>query len=730
MTGGRRRVLTRKAGSKTGLPDKGVMKQPTTEDSGASTSDPGRTLLWIGLTYFLVLGLVQAASLYPGGRVWGFNWLAYFPGMVRWGMLIFAGGLGAIVIWLYRANRDGSDKGHETNTLNNTGYYVFAGCTILVYSILFIVIRARAHFLGDGYGLLGLLGDDSPIMLQVREMGESLFHIWAKGLFSTAGEDAALLSYQIVSIASGVVMVTVVLFYGARLFNTWHKRVPFVFGLLSGGYMLMYFGYVENYSLLAVSVMAFVLHGLLIARGKVRRLTILPFFLVAVFMHFEGLVLVPATIYILTAGTCLGKSLGKLKAKTTIYLGIVLLAALIVPAVYLYYTSYAIRFALVPPVADRFTAGGYTLMSADHLLDFVNLLFVLFPGILIPAIVIFHSRTSFREKRSEVLFLLVLLASSSLAAFVIDPKLGMPRDWDLFTFLGIALTTTGYYLMLTRCTTRTLYATASTLAIALSLMILIPRAGAQATPEIAVRHFRQYTRTDPAKNRYAAPILKSFYLDRGDSTAAKQVSEEWRQRFPETLLLHEAQRLLDEGRVAEAIDTNLAILDIAPNFWNAYLCLSRCLADENDFDSAVVLLEIARGMVPYSPIIMTDMGYYYFRLGHFRKAESLWKKALHNGPHLTQPPQMLLSLYKRQGNMDAYKETLLKAGESPHADAALLQQLGRLYMAKGQVRDAVGAFRRAIDKGLDDEAVNAVISRYPQLEPYLTPEDTTARVPF
>ena len=161
--------------------------------------------------YLLMLLVLWLGSYYPEGRVWGFNWWAYYPSwfpscMLGLGVLIGGGVLQAnFKRSLYGSGL--SERDSEKVSANSTRYYAFTGVMIILYTPLFVILRARTHFLGDGYGLLSLLGNDSPIMSQVREMGESLLHIWMKQVFSIEGQEGALLSYQVLSIASGVIMV-------------------------------------------------------------------------------------------------------------------------------------------------------------------------------------------------------------------------------------------------------------------------------------------------------------------------------------------------------------------------------------------------------------------------------------------------------------------------------------------------------------------------------------------
>ncbi|MCK4461803.1 MAG: hypothetical protein KAW46_08350, partial [candidate division Zixibacteria bacterium] len=126
-------------------------------------------------------------------------------------------------------------------------------------AVLFYFLRARTHFLGDGYTLLSSLATDQATAMKIREYGESLLHIWLENLIGGDGQAAALLSYQIISIAAGLLFVIVTALFASKLFERTADRVLFLLGVCTGGYMLLFFGYVENYSLFVLSVLVYTL---------------------------------------------------------------------------------------------------------------------------------------------------------------------------------------------------------------------------------------------------------------------------------------------------------------------------------------------------------------------------------------------------------------------------------------------------------------------------------------
>ncbi len=81
-------------------------------------------------------------------------------------------------------------------------------------------------------------------------------------------------------------------------------------------------------------------------------------------------------------------------------------------------------------------------------------------------------------------------------ALVFNPNLGMARDWDVFSFAGLPLV-----LLFTLLLIEQKQLAALGLCAMLALLVLLPRAGAQVAPQIAISHFRNYAKLNPLMNR-------------------------------------------------------------------------------------------------------------------------------------------------------------------------------------------------------------------------------------
>ena len=333
----------------------------------------------IYVAYYFTIGAILLASMYPENRIWGINQWAYFPPV--WKLLLIS--LGLLLPPLCSLLFVGKGKSLIDRL---SGYlerkYSYLKLSILLITLLsasFYYLRAKTHFLGDGYMNLASLASAKPL-IKSSGFGEVKAHIWLKSFLGGNDLATALLSFQIISILSGIILVMTVLFLGRKLFENRLDSFLFSLGVVSGGYMLLAFGYVEYYSLFVLSVTIYSLAGLLIINGKLNKWWAIPFFIPTVFFHILGITLLPSTLFLLLSGNKLDNFLQKVSKKTILILSAVGGIALLSVFTYFYLNSYRFRFAVVPILTDRFTVEGYTLFSPKHIVDFLNLLVLLIPA--------------------------------------------------------------------------------------------------------------------------------------------------------------------------------------------------------------------------------------------------------------------------------------------------------------------------------------------------------------
>ena len=214
-----------------------------------------------------------------------------------------------------------------------------------------------------------------------RDLGEMWSHLWLASTLGGNTKENVLLSYQILSVTAGVLSVGLISWTAQLLFERTRDAILFALVILLSGQVLLFFGYVENYSLFALAVAGFTCVGLLAALGRLPRWTILIPLTIAIVLHVFGVIFILPAVYLLLAG---GRVEKKIVASSRPAKLLIVLAAAAAAGVALWLAmdySLFLRIALLSLTDTRFTVQGYTLFSPDHLADFGNLLLLLLPGL-------------------------------------------------------------------------------------------------------------------------------------------------------------------------------------------------------------------------------------------------------------------------------------------------------------------------------------------------------------
>ena len=676
-------------------------------------NSPGPTLQSSAIVVYVVMLLVYlVAAFFPAHRSWGLNLWAYFPVYVPVGLFL----LGLLALSVFRlgpAGTAGTDRSALGSQMSDRGYLTLSLGVTLLYSLAFYLMRPRTYFLGDGYMNIASMAPEDPF-IKMRAVGECLIHIWVKDLIGR-GETASLLSYQLISVVAGVLLLVALTFLARRLFNRVLDRLLFLGMIASGGYMYNYFGYTENYALFVLTVTLFAVCGLLVARGELSRWVVLPLVALAVFFHVFGVSLIPTAAYLMTVNTRLGNRIGQLSARTKTMLATILFVSLMAVLFHYYFNDYYFRFALVPLVSERFTLEGYTLLSLPHLLDIGNLLLLLVPSLPIAAAVVFFLPVRRLLRRAEYRHLAILILSTCAIVFIFDPKLGMPRDWDLFSFVGVPLAVAGAYLILDNWNRLARYVALSLISATIGFLVLIPRAVSQMQPDISIAWFNNYTSMDVTKSMNGRTLLKKYYIARGDSLAAELFTSEYVDTYPERMLNLKGVTLKRDGKCEEAIPYFEKALSLNPVFAAAYVNLGECYRQGQRFREAIEALKIAWGLNPFHPTVASTLGVAHFSSGQYEEADEALLDGISLDPDNIDPLTGLVFVYQALGRKEAWLEYLTRLGDHAEAPARVFKELGDYYLEQDDFEQAGRYYRRGMQRGLNSTYIQMLLQKYPQL---------------
>jgi len=352
---------------------------------------------------------------------------------------------------------------------------------------------------------------------------------------------------------------------------------------------------------------------------------------------------------------------------------------------------------------------GYTLFSLNHMLDIVNLCFMLLPPF--PIFIAVALWLPFRESpiRREIIFLGIMTLSALVGVMLFDPKLGMPRDWDLFSFCGVPAAVLGYYTLIKSRLPSTGYARVASMAIFLGLAVLVPRAVGRALGSIEVAHIENYIKLDVKKNKNINLTLRNYHVERGNQEHAAALYEQWQKDFPEREINEQGLKLRNEGKYAEAAQYFLAAIGHNPSHVPTYAVLAACYRSMGEYDKARYALEVANGMDPNNVNVLSEFAYLYRLGGDLERAEQYFRRVLSIDPRHLYASLGLLEVLWSSAQHTKHDELLIRVAGLPKAPAAINMRLGSKYFSDGLYDQAESQFRIAMSKGADSIFVQGVL---------------------
>jgi tetratricopeptide (TPR) repeat protein len=381
---------------------------------------------------------------------------------------------------------------------------------------------------------------------------------------------------------------------------------------------------------------------------------------------------------------------------------------------YFYFHNYNLRFALVPVVEDQFTLEGYTLFSARHIIDYINLIFVLMPGFLMAMTLALAGNFNLRQSRPRIMFLLLASITSLGLIFVIDPRLGMARDWDLLAFAAIPLT----LLIIDLCLFYNKRAASGRMAVKMMVLIgmftLISRAVSMIDPGAALPLLANNMRNDWIKYSNVVYSLKQYVEWGGDRELANPIIREHQEKF-RRLTSMKALEDFKAGNYEDAARGFELEIEFNPQRAFPYGYLAMCRMQAGLYDSAIVLLEIAHGLDNYNLGVIDELGSCYAVKGKFEKAKKYFTTALSLEKDHIPALAKLTTLYMSAGDLEKSSEYYRRLSAQSDVLPLYFYTIGNDYESRGYNRQALEAYGEAVRRGLPEEYRNQLKSRYPQL---------------
>ena len=642
--------------------------------------------IFILTAVFLILRLI--ASFFPEARLWGFNQAAFIDNLLwLYPVLLII----AVIIYLLSGKfKDFFGASAIGNIAGIWTRIVLAGIILILSVWGFYLYTVKGHFLGDGFQLLTHLSNPA-LLLKPESYGDMLIHKFFAYSLRNGTPGDVYASFKYVSIFSGGIFIVSLLYYGHKLATSEIGFCLFVLINLFSAYSIMFFGYVETYSIVISVLAIFVLSSLDSLKNNKRSVIPIVSFALAVFIHKISLVFLPALmVYLLI--TFAGKRIKKILT-SRIYL-IIPGFILAVIAFYSFIRIAAplrIKFIFLPLLRDRFTTDGYALLSMSHILDYLNLLLFLIPISIIIAITVLIRKTDEKTTNSygQLLYILIAVCSGILAAFMLAPKLGMARDWDLMSTMFVAIQVSCIYLWFDIFQRYKRFLAASFLLLIVGLSVFIPWLTVNNSREGLSDYALSVMRLDPKHGRTGFYLMLADLENNRKFLEMDELGRYCAETFPETEWNKWGIYYLNSGRLDEAEKYFRRVIDENPGFYAPYEGLARVQIEYGECEEALENLSIADAINPYSSNTNYYLGECYELLHDDKMALKYWRKSIRYDSLNPLTNVALGSYYYHNNNADLAQMHLnsIPANTFP-AKAEENKVIGEIYMGLGDTAKA------------------------------------------
>ena len=576
---------------------------------------------------FLVL-IHAVASFFPKERLWGLNLLYYVPPFFRW--LLIGFGLLILTPPVNRFIADGLAKLlalAEISLKRINKYYKYALISLASF-FPFWIFKIKTHLLGDGNLRAAEILEGWKF--SATEPLDFYLHAFLSSLLKLN----PFTTYAILSCLAGVLFIFLILLLSNLKGDEGQEKLLVFSVLATMGANQLFFGYVESYTLMYAAFVGFILFSWYYLKGKCGFFWPGLIFLLSLSLHLSAIFLLPSVLYLSVAKL---SQEGKAKNKIFPWANIIRMALilLIVGGGLFILRNYDpqktdLGSFFISPLGRN--QDPYSLFSLSHLLDFLNHQLLVSPlGIPIWLVLglFFWKKINFRK--SEVVFLLVLSVCALIFGLVVDPKLGYPRDWDLFAFCGLGYTILGIYLLLNvlkesgikklRYITLALVSTA--------LISTVPWIYVNATQEKAVERLTHILKLGGKRSALGHEALAYYY--RNLRQKDKEI-EEWEK----AIALIEKPRYLknlgaiyvEAGKYQKAAWQLEKILEKDPNDHLTHSDLGKVYVALGKKEEAKQQFQKAIELQPDNPIYYENLGFFFLNLKSYEKSKEIFKKAL------------------------------------------------------------------------------------------------------
>ncbi|MCK5131146.1 MAG: hypothetical protein KAR40_03215 [Candidatus Sabulitectum sp.] len=309
-------------------------------------------------------------------------------------------------------------------------YWRIAGAIL----ILFIMFVFRSNTLNpDGVDLLWKIPSDVD-KVGAHVVHDEMLELYTHSLFwntlNELGYFGVALSYQILSVLSGLLFMLLLVKYAKE--NIKSEQLLFVLLVSSGGFIQLFFGDVENYSITVAIVMWYFLVAARAANCKASLMTASLILGLAMCFHLEAGFLLPSLAYLIYKSPT--------REKPVLSLMIMLIPLVMVGiCMVLFHLSGILPFENLWLYSHATAHGGNIAsvlppLTVPYYLEMLNLLILLFPSVLLlpPGLILAKSHLNRIDR-----FLITATGFLMLLPLAWKAALGVQNDWNLYAIVAV-----------------------------------------------------------------------------------------------------------------------------------------------------------------------------------------------------------------------------------------------------------------------------------------------------
>ncbi len=667
-------------------------------------TDKSKTYI-INLLILLTYSIFGISILVTSEGMWGINHLNFLPAIYSY----LYGIIFCLILYLITFRRpeyfldNVIEKVNQCLWMNGSLWrFIISG----IATVFFIAFPVRVHLLGDGYTWLANLGSGELYIHKWTEPGSLYLIRKLQSIFGSYSRETALMSFRILSYISGFTYIYNIIGIAGKIAGQSQTRLISLSTFLFSGSILLFFGYVEFYPLLWALLAITVNLSLMYLEKRRYLLWVWVAYLASVLAHLQALYFLPGILY-LTIQNIKHISIKKL-SYAVILIGS--LAAIIIFS-QLQGTRVDLEVLMLPLFEGRPPAPDYAVFSLPHLLNILNLLMAVLPGILILiGLWLLYGRKKINDTVS--VYFLILSAGSLIFLLFFGAGITMGRDWDIMalSFFAPAL------LILYKLDKGEMKISNKAVTAYMLVITFATIAYLAACTGVSSAEDRFYTLlNDRHENSWA--IYANYFHRINDIERFNEIMTEKNRRFPETKLVEQAYKQIESGNYRRAM--SLARRMVEKNPYNAgYLqVLGNVFGKIENYDSAEYYYRRGATLEPYNAGLLNELGQLYMKQGKYDSATAIFKKArTFSGKSFLMEGLGLAYIHKREyDSAGAVADQLFEEYEnSPGGHLLMLT----IHLNKGNLDSAAKHYREYLEHGRERSDYQSLKEHFRYLKDY------------